>query len=111
MAEEMNCGCGSEHGDGCASRKGSLAGQSKQNILERLRKVEGQVRGVQRMVEEDRYCVDVLTQLAAARAALDRVGLALLENHTQHCVANAIRHDEGDAAVAELMTVIGKFLR
>ena len=80
-------------------------------LLQRLRKVEGQVRGVARMVEEDRYCVDVLVQLAAIRSAVQAVGQSLLESHVRTCVASALRNGEGDAAISELMDVISQFTR
>ncbi|MFO7172329.1 MAG: metal-sensitive transcriptional regulator [Bacillota bacterium] len=85
--------------------------RNKAELLERLRKIEGQVRGLQRMVEEDRYCVDILIQLAAVRAALNRVALHLLESHTRGCVAGAIRRGEGDQAVAELMAVLDRMMK
>jgi DNA-binding FrmR family transcriptional regulator len=80
--------------------------------LARLRRIEGQVRGLARMVEEERYCVELLTQLRAARAALKRVEDAVLREHVEHCVAEAIR--SGDAArqrekVDELLDVVGRF--
>jgi DNA-binding FrmR family transcriptional regulator len=80
--------------------------------LERLRRIEGQVGGLVRMVEEERYCVDILTQIRAARAALRRVEEAVLREHVEHCVAQAIR--SGDAArqkakVDELLDVVGRF--
>jgi DNA-binding FrmR family transcriptional regulator len=80
--------------------------------LERLRKVEGQVRGLVRMVEEKRYCVDILTQIRAARAALRRVEEAVLREHVEHCVAEAIesgdRREQRDK-VDELLEVVGRF--
>ncbi|MBI2914572.1 MAG: metal-sensitive transcriptional regulator [Firmicutes bacterium] len=85
--------------------------RNKHRILQRLRRVEGQVRGIHRMVEEDKYCVDVLIQVAAARAALDRVGLALLESHTRGCVARAIKEEHGDEAIGELMEVMMHFIK
>lgn len=85
--------------------------RDKEALLRRLRRVEGQVRGIQRMVEEDKYCVDILVQIAAVRAALNRVGLMLLEDHTRGCVARATREGKGDEAVDELMEVIEKFVR
>lgn len=85
--------------------------RDKEALLRRLRRVEGQVRGIQRMVEEDKYCVDILVQIAAVRAALNRVGLMLLEDHTRGCVARATREVKGDEAVDELMEVIEKFVR
>lgn len=83
----------------------------KAALLRRLNRVEGQVRGVARMVEEDRYCVDVLTQLSAARSALDAIALQLLEDHTHGCVRGAIESGRGDAAIGELMDVLRKFTR
>lgn len=81
------------------------------DLLARLRRIEGQVRGIQRMVEEDRYCVDILTQLAAIKAALNQVGRSLLESHTRGCVANALRSGDGDRAVSELVDVVNQFVR
>ena len=81
----------------------------RERLTARLRKVEGQVRGVERMIEDDRYCIDVLTQISAVQAALDKVALALLEQHVSHCVAGAsgderaAKLDELNAAVARLM--------
>ena len=83
----------------------------KSNMLERLRKIEGQVRGIQRMINDGRYCIDILTQLAAVQAALDKVGLMVLEDHTRGCVAKAIRDDCGAEAIEELISVIGKFIK
>lgn len=83
----------------------------KPALLKRLNRIEGQVRGVARMIEGDRYCVDVITQIAAVRAALDAVALQLLENHTHGCVRGAIKTGTGDRAIAELMGVVRKFTR
>ncbi len=83
----------------------------KQALLKRLNRVEGQVRGVAQMVSADRYCVDVLTQVAAIQSALDAVALQLLEDHTRGCVASAVRTNGGDQAIAELMTVVKRFAR
>jgi DNA-binding FrmR family transcriptional regulator len=80
--------------------------------LQRLRKIEGQVRGISRMVEEERYCVDILTQVRAARAALKRVEDAIVREHLEHCVAQAIRSDdaaEQRAKLDELLDVLGRF--
>jgi DNA-binding FrmR family transcriptional regulator len=92
-------------------RPKSVVQPHKAALLKRLARIEGQVRGVARMIEEDRYCVDVLTQLAALRSALDAVGLQLLEDHTHGCVQGAVRSGEGEAAIAELMEVVRKFAR
>ena len=83
----------------------------KQALLKRLNRVEGQVRGIAQMIHDDRYCVDVLTQVAAIRSALDAVALQLLEDHTRGCVAAAVKTDGGDAAMAELMEAVRRFAR
>ncbi|HHY37019.1 MAG TPA: metal-sensitive transcriptional regulator [Firmicutes bacterium] len=84
--------------------------RDKEDLLNRLKKIEGQIRGIQRMIEEDRYCVDILTQIAASKQALNKVGIALLEAHTRGCVAAAIQHGRGDESIEELMKVIFRFL-
>ena len=85
--------------------------KDKQKIETRLRRIEGQVRGIQKMVAEDRYCIDVLTQVNATRAALESVALQLLADHTEHCVAEAIRAGRGGAKVKELNEAIRTRLR
>jgi CsoR family transcriptional regulator, copper-sensing transcriptional repressor len=70
----------------------------KDEYLKRLRRIEGQVRGLQRMIEADTYCIDVLTQVSAATRALQGVALGLLDEHVRHCVANAARGDDPQAA-------------
>jgi DNA-binding FrmR family transcriptional regulator len=72
---------------------------AKDDYLKRLRRVEGQVRGLQRMVDEDTYCIDVLTQVAAVTKALQAVSLGLLEDHLGHCVVDAARTDDAEAQV------------
>ena len=83
---------------------------SKPQIQVRLSRLEGQVRGIHRMVDEERYCIDILTQVNAVKAALDKVAIALLDDHVQHCVADAMRAGDGDAKVSELAAAIGRFL-
>ncbi|GAA5235607.1 metal-sensitive transcriptional regulator [Verticiella sediminum] len=78
----------------------------KARLLARLSRIEGQVRGVTRMIEEDRYCIDVLTQLAAAKSALNGVAMQLLENHARGCVTRAAHDGDGEAAMDELMKVL-----
>lgn len=85
--------------------------RDKAKLLARLRRIEGQVRGISRMVEEDKYCVDILVQIAAVKAALNKVGLVLLEDHTRGCVSRAIQTNEGDEAIDELMDVIMRFIK
>lgn len=95
----------------CAAEQPHPHGYSagKDALQKRLRRIEGQVRGVDRMVEDDRYCIDILTQISAIQAALDKVGLALLQDHARHCVVGgpdelkADRTEEMMAAVARLM--------
>ena len=83
--------------------------KEKDKLINRLKRIEGQVRGIQNMIETDRYCVDILTQVSAINAALKKVSLQLLENHTNHCVSNAIQNGEGEAAIQELMDVFERF--
>lgn len=83
--------------------------EEKQAVLNRLKRIEGQVRGIQKMVEEDRYCVDILVQISAINKAMNKVGYQLLERHTHHCVKHAIQKGEGDEAIDELMKVIQQF--
>ncbi len=89
----------------------SVVQPNKSALLTRLNRIEGQVRGIAKMVEEDRYCVDVLTQVSAIQSALDALALQLLENHTKGCVRSAIRSGNGEAAIDELMTVVKRFGR
>ena len=86
---------------------------SKDELLKRLRRAEGQVRGIQRMVEDDTYCIDVLTQVSAATRALETVALQLLEDHLAHCVAQAAREggDVADAKVREASAAIARLVR
>jgi DNA-binding FrmR family transcriptional regulator len=83
---------------------------TKDQLQTRLRRIEGQVRGIERMVEEDRYCIDVLTQIAAIQAALDKVALGLLDGHAHTCVIGA-EPKEQDARTAEMMAAIARFMR
>ncbi|MEW6583969.1 MAG: metal-sensitive transcriptional regulator [Actinomycetota bacterium] len=81
----------------------------KPRILTRLRRVEGQVRGISRMVEEDRYCIDVLQQISAARAALDKVALALVDDHVRHCVLDGAP-ERREELTDELVAAIGRLV-
>jgi DNA-binding FrmR family transcriptional regulator len=80
----------------------------KEQLGKRLRRIEGQVRGVEKMVEEDRYCIDVLTQISAVQAALDKVALHLLSGHAAHCVAAG---NDPDASADELMSAVARLMR
>ena len=85
-------------------------GERKKELQDRLRRIEGQIRGLQRMVEEDKYCVDILTQLNSAIAALKAVGLGLLDEHVRHCVRDSIEQGtDPDEKVEELLAAVGRF--
>ena len=83
---------------------------TKDQLLGRLRRIEGQVRGVQGMVQDDRYCIDVLTQIAAMQAALDKVALGLLDDHARHCVMGAEQEQQTDMT-DELMAAVARLMR
>jgi CsoR family transcriptional regulator, copper-sensing transcriptional repressor len=83
---------------------------TKDQLLARLNRIEGQVRGVERMVEDDRYCIDVLTQIAAVQAALDKVALGLLDDHARHCVIGG-EDAKKDERTSELMSAVGRLMR
>ncbi len=81
----------------------------KKELQDRLRRIEGQIRGLQRMVEEDKYCIDILTQLNSATAALKAVGIGLLDEHVRHCVRESIEQGSGDEKVEELISAVARF--
>jgi DNA-binding FrmR family transcriptional regulator len=83
----------------------------KAGLAKRVNRIEGQIRGIGRMIEEDRYCIDVLTQLAAVRSALDALGIELLENHLHGCVQHAVKSGDGAHAIDEALAVIKRFAR
>ena len=100
---------GHSHGPGSAGHRGPAP--VNQDALRRLRNIEGQVRGLAKMVEDEKYCVDILTQISAVRAALNQVGMIVLKRHVEHCVVDAIKSPEGaagDRLINELMGVIAK---
>jgi DNA-binding FrmR family transcriptional regulator len=83
---------------------------TKDDLLKRLRRIEGQVGGIERMVEDDRYCIDVLTQISAVQAALDKVALGLLDEHAHHCVVGG-PDSKKDERTEELMAAVGRLMR
>jgi len=83
---------------------------NKDELLKRLKRVEGQVRGIARMVEGDEYCVDILNQITAVRAALGKIGLIILEGHVRGCVVRGAKNADEDAMVTELLDVIRRFV-
>ena len=83
----------------------------KAALVKRLHRIEGQVRGIERMVEEERYCIDILTQISAVQAALDKVALGLLDGHVRHCVAEGTQEGKGEEMSTELMAAVGRLMR
>jgi CsoR family transcriptional regulator, copper-sensing transcriptional repressor len=106
------CGCGIAHDEGGRKATG-VDPEIKSKNLTRLRRIEGQVRGLQRMVEEDRYCADIMTQISSVQEALRAVGRELMRNHLRHCAAAAIRsgNDEANAMYDELVELMYKHVR
>ena len=86
---------------------------SKDNYTKRLRRIEGQVRGVAKMIDEDKYCIDILTQISAVNSALQSVALGLLEEHLNHCVSHAVAEggEEADKKLAEASAAIARLVR
>lgn len=85
--------------------------KEKRDVRQRLKKVAGQINGIDKMVDEDRYCVDVIQQLLAARAALNKVAMLMLESHAKSCVVKAVKEDRGEESIEELMQVLKHFNR
>jgi CsoR family transcriptional regulator, copper-sensing transcriptional repressor len=84
--------------------------ENKEKVLNRLRRISGQVGGLERMVEDERYCIDILTQVSAAQAALDRVAVELLNDHARHCVVGATEENR-DEMTEEMMGAVGRLIR
>jgi DNA-binding FrmR family transcriptional regulator len=87
---------------------------SKSTLVKRLHRIEGQVRGIERMIEDDRYCIDILTQLGAVTTALESLGMAILDDHVQHCVADALSSGDKHAATKkteELLAAVRRFAK
>lgn len=85
--------------------------ETKKDVLPRLKKIEGQIRGIQRMIEKERYCIDILNQVTAAQRALDQVNLKIMRRHIESCVTDAIKSDGSGPIMGELMETIYKFIR
>jgi DNA-binding FrmR family transcriptional regulator len=91
---------------------GYIKAKDKELLQNRLRRIEGQVRGVQRMVDEEAYCVDVLTQIASVVSALEKVGAILLKDHVEHCVRESIeKGEDAEVKIEELTAAVERFLR
>lgn len=90
------------------------ARNDRNDLIKRLKRIEGQVKGIQNMIEDERYCIDILVQVSAAKAAIDKVGKIILENHIKGCITESIKYesqDKSDELIEELMKNIYKFLK
>ena len=96
-------------GDGPVQSPGYI--DEKEKVGNRLRRISGQVGGLERMVEEERYCIDILTQISAVQSALDRVALELLDDHTRHCVVGAGSARDREEKTGEMMEAVGRLLK
>jgi len=96
VAQDTTCGCG-VHEDKGGRKAAGVDADIRDRNLKRLRRIEGQVRGLQKMVEEDRYCADIMTQISSVHEALRAVGRELMRNHLKHCATTAIRSNDADA--------------
>ncbi|ATW23968.1 metal-sensitive transcriptional regulator [Candidatus Formimonas warabiya] len=88
-----------------------MAECEKEDVIQRLKKIEGQVKGIQRMIEDNKYCVDILIQIAAVRAAINKVGIKVLENHTRECLKTAFQNKREEEMIEELIDVVVKFTK
>lgn len=106
----LSCGCGVQHGERKAI---AVDPDAKVRNQKRLRRIEGQVRGIQKMIEEDRYCAEIMTQISSVHEALRAVGRELMRNHLRHCAVSAIRAGEGEAEAMydELVELMYKHAR
>ena len=94
-----------------AIARGYMYSTDKGHLLTRLKKVEGQAKGIQRMIEEERYCIDIVQQLSALSAAVDEVSLLILRGHIEGCVTDAIKEQHGEEYIKELMDTIRKAMK
>jgi DNA-binding FrmR family transcriptional regulator len=92
---------------------GYIKAGDKEKLQNRLKRIEGQVRGIQRMVDEDTYCADILTQLGSIVSATEQVALLVLRDHTEHCVRRSVEHggEEADEKIEELLSAVERFLK
>jgi DNA-binding FrmR family transcriptional regulator len=102
------------HADECTHEEPALDAADKEKLLGRLRRIEGQVRGLHRMIEEDRYCADILVQISAVQASLRSASQVLLQGHLRRCVTDAVRSDDAartEKVFAELVELLGRYGR
>ena len=112
--ETIECGCGVSHAHAAAGRKAvAVDPDAKARNVKRLRRIEGQIRGLQKMVEEDRYCADIMTQISSVHEALRAVGRELMRNHLKHCATAAIKAgpDQAEPMYDELVDLLYKHSR
>src|SRR5690625_4873782 len=83
----------------------------KQAVINRLKRIEGQVRGIQKMIEDDRYCVDILVQISAINAVLKKVGVSVAERHAKHCVSHAVKSGDGEECIDEMINIRKHFAK
>ena len=86
-------------------------GQDKESLQKRLNRIEGQVRGIKKMIDEDRYCIDIVQQITAVSSAIDEVSLVVLQNHIEGCVSDAIREEHSEHHIEELMETVRKAIK
>ncbi|GLC28235.1 metal-sensitive transcriptional regulator [Roseisolibacter agri] len=112
LTQAASCGCGTDH-DGDGRKAAGVDAEAKTRNLKRLRRIEGQVRGLQKMVEEDRYCADIMTQISSVHEALRAVGRELMRNHLKHCASSALRgtSEEAESMYDELVDLMYKHSR
>ena len=112
LAHGASCGCGA-HEDGDERKAVAVDPDIKDRNLKRLRRIEGQIRGLQRMVEEERYCADIMTQISSVHEALRSVGRELMRNHLKHCATSAIKStsEDAEAMYDELVDMMFKHSR
>lgn len=84
---------------------------TKEEVLKRLKKIEGQIKGIQKMVDEERYCIDIVNQITAVHNALDSAGLKVMKRHIESCVTDAIRATDGRTKINELMNAVERFIK
>ncbi|MCC6274262.1 MAG: metal-sensitive transcriptional regulator [Leptospiraceae bacterium] len=92
-------------------REKQVERDDKANLLKRVKKIEGQIQGISRMIENDRYCPDILTQINAAKSALESTAMMLIEGHTRNCIVSDIKRGLSDSAISELMKILKGFNR
>lgn len=88
-----------------------ITNNNKEDFLLRLKKIEGQMRGLQKMVEEKRYCIDIINQISAVRSALNQVGLLIMKQHVESCVSESIKAGRSQEKIRELMETVNRFIR